>query len=148
MDFIDKLKQNQENTLSFFSLNQEDLAKRYAPDKWTIRQILHHIVDAETVMYDRIRRVIAEPRQVIWAFRQDDWCVNLNYEQLPLEINQAVFRAVRKAIIYLAEKNYKKNGHKEFIHSETGFRTLKEEFDKILWHNEHHLNQIELALNS
>jgi len=25
-------------------------------------------------------------------------------------------------------------------------RTLKAEFDKVAWHNEHHLEQIELAL--
>jgi len=25
-------------------------------------------------------------------------------------------------------------------------RTLKDEFDKVAWHNEHHLEQIDLAL--
>lgn len=32
------------------------------------------------------------------------------------------------------------------VHSETGIRALRDEFDKVAEHNEHHLAQIELAL--
>jgi hypothetical protein len=35
-----------------------------------------------------------------------------------------------------------RSGHLEFVHSETGIRTLKAEFDKVASHNEHHLAQI------
>ncbi len=34
----------------------------------------------------------------------------------------------------------------EFVHSVTGVGTLKDEFDKVASHNEHHLEQIRLAL--
>jgi len=34
----------------------------------------------------------------------------------------------------------------EFVHSVTGVRTLKDEFDKVASHNAHHLNQIRTAL--
>ena len=44
--------------------------------------------------------------------------------------------------------NYLPNGRREFVHSETGVRTLKDEFDKVAWHNEHHLEQIEQALQA
>jgi hypothetical protein len=44
--------------------------------------------------------------------------------------------------------HYEKDGHREFVHSETGVRTLKDEFDKVASHNEHHLQQIELALKN
>lgn len=133
-------------TLAFFDLGEEDLSRSYAPGKWSIRQLLHHITDAETVLYDRIRRVIAEPRQVLWAFQQDLWDQNLGYQSMPLKVNKPVFQAVRNAVIYLTEQHYKTLGHKEFVHSETGVRTLKDEFEKIAWHNEGHLNQIEIAL--
>jgi hypothetical protein len=42
--------------------------------------------------------------------------------------------------------HYERNGHLEFVHSGTGVRTLKAEFDKVASHNEHHLEQIALAL--
>jgi hypothetical protein len=44
--------------------------------------------------------------------------------------------------------HYETKGHLEFVHSVTGVRTLKQEFDKVASHNEHHLEQIRLALQS
>jgi hypothetical protein len=43
--------------------------------------------------------------------------------------------------------HYDISGHREFVHSETGVRTVRDEFDKVAWHNEHHLAQIERALS-
>ncbi len=146
MEILDQLEKTKERTLPYFDLAEEELQKAYAPGKWTVKQLLHHLADAETILYDRIRRVISEPAQVIWAFDQDAFCKGLEYENSPLYLNKQVFRSVRESVIYLAEKNYQSLGHLTFIHSETGRRTLKEEFDKIAWHNAHHLSQIEMAL--
>jgi hypothetical protein len=55
---------------------------------------------------------------------------------------------VRNSIIYYAGAHYESKGHLEFVHSVTGVRTLKDEFDKVASHNEHHLDQIRLALQS
>ena len=63
-----------------------------------------------------------------------------------MQLNKPIYVAVRKAVIFYAEKYYEKLGHHGFVHSETGKRTLKDEFDKIVWHNEHHLQQIKKAL--
>jgi hypothetical protein len=54
---------------------------------------------------------------------------------------------VREAIIYYAGRYYESKGHLEFVHSVTGVRTLKDEFEKVADHNEHHLAQIRSALN-
>ena len=146
-NLLNELRQTKLTTLKYFDLPDSDLNKSYAAGKWTIRELLHHIVDAETVLYDRVRRVIAsEQRPVIWAFNQDAWNAGLNYKTFPLRINKSIFIATRAAVEYLVQEQYEKIGGKEFIHSETGVRTLKEEFDKFAWHNQHHLNQIEMAL--
>ena len=143
---VEKLKQTKEETLSYFALSEEDLTKTYADGKWTVKELLHHLADAETVLYDRIRRAISEPRPVIWAFNQDLWATNLDYKDLPLAPNKDVYASVRDMVIILAERHYDKDSELEFVHSETGVRTLKDEFDKVVWHNERHLSQIKLAL--
>ncbi|WPP52671.1 DinB family protein [Catalinimonas niigatensis] len=140
------LEQTKQQTLSYYELPEEALHKTYGEGKWNIRQILVHLADAESVLYGRIRRVISEPRQVIWAFQQDAWAENLQYEQYPLALSKNVYAAVRDNIIYLTEKYYLSHGTKEFVHSETGVRTLKDEFDKVAHHNLNHLRQIEVAL--
>jgi hypothetical protein len=148
MDIVIRLEAARNRTLNYFDLSDEQLSRTYAPGKWPVRFILHHLADAETVLFDRICRVLSEPRQVLWAFNQDGWAEGRDYSQLPLDLSRQIYDAVRAGIIYEARLHYDSEGHREFIHNETGLRTLKDEFDKVAWHNEHHLEQIELALRS
>jgi hypothetical protein len=146
MNIVTQLEETKRQTLSYYDLPEDALHKTYGEGKWNARQILVHLADAESILYDRIRRVIAEPRQVIWAFQQDAWAENLQYEQYPLDLSKNLYAAVRDNIIYLAEKYYLSHGAKEFVHSDTGVRTLKDEFDKVAAHNLSHLKQLEAAL--
>jgi hypothetical protein len=143
---LEGLERTRDETLQYFNLSAEDLAKSSAPGKWSVRWILHHLSDAETVLYERIRRVISEPRQVIWAFDQDAWAEALGYEDRPLELSRAIYAAVRAGILHEARLHYEDSGHRELVHSRTGVRTLKDELDKVAWHNEKHLEQIRRAL--
>jgi len=148
MEIIKQLERTKAETLKYFDLLDEDLQKRHGPGKWTVGQLLHHLADAETVLFDRIRRIISEPRQVLWAFDQDRWAANLNYPEMPLELSRNIYSSVRDGVIYHAQKHYIEKGHFEFVHSEAGVRTLREEIDKVAWHNEHHLEQIRKALSA
>jgi hypothetical protein len=146
LQLIQDLERTRDETLQYFLLKPRDLERRYAPAKWSVRYILHHLSDSETVLFDRIRRVLSEPRQVIWVYDQDAWARGLDYSRLPLDISRQIYEAVRSAIIYYAGLHYESKGGLEFVHSVTGVRTLKDEFDKVASHNEHHLEQIRLAL--
>ena len=143
---VRELERTRDETLNCFSLHQRDLARTYAPGKWSISYILHHLSDSETVFFDRIRRVLSEPRPVLWVMDQDAWAKGLDYSRVPLDLSRHVYESVRNAIIYYAERHYERSGHLEFVHSVYGVRTLKDEFDKVGAHNEHHLSQIRSAL--
>ncbi len=95
MGLIQDLEATRDETLKRFTLGEKDLARTYAPGKWSIKFILHHLADSETVLYDRIRRVLSEPRQVLWVFDQDAWAKGLNYSQVPLELSRRVYESVR-----------------------------------------------------
>ncbi len=148
MALIQDLEQTRDETLRYYSLEKSDLERRYGQGKWSIRYILHHLSDSETVLFDRIRRVLSEPRQVLWVYDQDAWASGLDYARVPLDLSCKVYQSVRESIIYYAGRYYDEKGHLEFVHSVTGVRTLKDEFDKVASHNEHHLTQIRLALKS
>ena len=148
MDLIQKLEATKVRTLNGYDLSEEQLARSYGPGKWTIKYLLHHLADAETVLYDRIRRVISEPRQVIWNFDESAWARELDYANVPLDLSKRIYASVRDGIIYYARLHYEAKGHLEFVHSGTGVRTLKEEFEKVATHNEHHLDQIKMALEA
>ncbi len=148
MQLLQELERTRDETLRYFALGESDLARTYAPGKWSVRFLLHHLADSETVLFERIRRVLSEPRQVLWAFDQDAWAQGLDYSQVPLDISRRIYESVREAVIYYTGQNYESKGHLEFVHSVTGVRTLKDEFDKVAAHNEHHLGQIRSALQN
>jgi len=146
MQLIRELERTRDQTLQSFALSSADLARTYGPGKWPIAYILHHLSDSETVFFDRIRRVISEPRPVLWVMDQDAWAKGLDYARVPLELSRHVYESTRNAIIYYAGVHYERSGHLEWVHSVDGVRTLRDEFDKVAAHNEHHLAQIRLAL--
>jgi hypothetical protein len=146
MQIIDALNATRDETVRRFELGEPDLERTSGPGKWSVRYLLHHIADAETVMFDRIRRVLSEGRRVIWAFDQDAWARSLDYPTRPLALSRDLYLATRAGVIHYASMHYDTQGHLEWIHSETGVRTLKDEFDKVAWHNANHLKQIATAL--
>ena len=143
---LKRLDDTRDETLGYFELKDDELDRTYGPGKWPVRYLLHHLADAETVLYDRVRRVISEPRQVLWVFDENAFARGLDYSTVPLDMSRGIYKAVRAGNIYYTRLHYEKNGHLEFVHSVTGVRTLKEEMDKVAAHNAHHLAQIKTAL--
>jgi hypothetical protein len=147
-DLIHRLEHSRDEVLSYFSLGEADLARTYGPGKWNVRYLLHHLTDSEVVFRERLRRVISEPGGIAWFYDQDAWAKAMDYASYPLELSKPVFEAVRNTNIMDARRHYENDGAREFIHSKTGLRTLKMEYDKVADHTEHHLAQIRKALSA
>lgn len=148
MGIIEQLERTKVETLKYFDLGEKDLAKDYGPGKWSVRYILHHLADAESILFYRIRRVISEPKQVIWVYDQAAWANALDYSTVPMELGRSIYVASRAGIIHYAKRHYETSGDIAFVHSETGLRTLKDEFNKVVSHNEQHVRDVERALRS
>jgi DinB superfamily len=147
MELIDQLERTKSETLKYFDLSESDLQKKYGPDKWSVRYVLHHLADSESVLLYRLRRVISEPRQVIWFYDQEAWATKLDYSTLPLELSKNLYSISRDAIIYYARHHYEGSNQINFVHSTAGLCTLKSEFDKVVSHNHQHLSSIQKALS-
>ena len=145
-ELLELLQITKMETISFFDLTDNELSQTYGKDKWNIRQILHHLTDTEILFCGRLKKIIAEPRQVIWAFNQDDWNKAFGYINKPFGNQKQVFGMCRDLNYELIDKYYDEFWMKEFVHNETGLRTLKDEFEKVALHNNGHINQIKLAL--
>ncbi len=114
-----------------------------APGKWSVRQIVCHLSDAETVGAERLRRVIAEENPAILAYDQDAWARNLDYRRR--KISQAIesFRRIRtenyELLKELPESAYGRAG----THSERGSLTLLDLLRIYAEHAESHARQIQ-----
>src|SRR4051794_34897433 len=67
-----------------------------SPEKWSIRQQLAHLADAEMQMGARFRWSAAEPGKAIVAFDQDKWAATARYSTASAELSLATFTAVRR----------------------------------------------------
>ena len=76
---INLLKTTQEKTLGYSNLSEKYLLRTYGTGKWNIKQILIHLSDAESILHNRLKRIISNPNQVIWAYDQDQWENVLQY---------------------------------------------------------------------
>ncbi len=147
-DLVRALESTRVQTLGFFKLGEPELSRSYGPGKWSVRFLLHHLADTETVLYERIRRAISEPHPTVNVMDQDAWSRELDYAGMPLEISRDIYTSVRSAVIHLARLRYETHGHLTFVHSVTGERTVREEFDKVAHHNALHLGHIRAALGN
>ena len=66
-----------------------------APGKWTIRQIMAHLADAEMVGAHRLRLVVAEDNPTLTSFDQDAWTRNLDYARRKPTQSLDTFRRLR-----------------------------------------------------
>ena len=118
-----------------------------SPEKWSIRQQVAHLADAELQMGARFRWSVAEPGKQIVAFDQDLWAAACKYDQAALELGLAAFTAVRRWTVDFVRRLTPAEREGAFImHSERGKETLQRLLTMMAGHDLNHLKQIaELA---
>jgi hypothetical protein len=90
-------------------LTESDLDLAKSPDSWTIRQIVHHIVDGDDIWKTCIKAALGNGEGLFslewyWAKPQTEWAENWKYTDRPIESSLALFRANRHHIIELIQK--------------------------------------------
>src|SRR5712671_4294099 len=113
-----------------------------APGKWSIRQIVAHLADAELVGAHRMRRVIAEDNPTLTAFDQDAWVRNLDYAKRKPKQSLETFRRLRaenyELLKSVPEAVYERAG----MHTENGSVTLRGLLEGYAEHAESHARQL------
>jgi hypothetical protein len=114
-----------------------------APGKWSVRQIVAHLADAEMVGAHRFRQVIAEDTPTLIAYDQDAWARNLDYARRKPKQSLETFRRIRaenyELLKGLPESAFDRAGN----HSENGLMTLRTLLDGYAGHAESHARQLQ-----
>ncbi|HEV3200892.1 MAG TPA: DinB family protein [Bryobacteraceae bacterium] len=120
---------------------EEDFAP--APGKWTVRQIVAHLADAEMVGAHRFRQVIAEDNPTLIAYSQDAWTANLDYARRKPKQSLETFRRIRaenyELLKGLPESAFERAGN----HTENGRMTLRQLLEGYAGHAESHARQLQ-----
>jgi len=123
-------------------LTDGDLSKRLEPKKWSIREQVHHLADAELNMVQRMKKVISEESPLLPAYDQDKWADNLSYDKGSVEASIAVFYSLRGSMALALRKLHDKDFDRVGIHTEDGKVTLLELLEHSIEHSDHHIGMI------
>jgi uncharacterized damage-inducible protein DinB len=96
------LKNNFQTTKDFiYSLPPEKLLYRYAEDKWTIKEILVHIIDDERIFAYRALCFARNEKRSMPGFDQDEYAICSGANERELDNIFEEYEAVRNATIAL-----------------------------------------------
>jgi uncharacterized damage-inducible protein DinB len=125
------------------SLPSEKLLYRYAPDKWSIKEILVHIVDDERIYAYRALRFARNERQGLVGFDQDEYARYSQADDRDLDNIFEEYDAVRAATIALFDGLPNDSLTRMGVGSGTaGSATVRAMAYHIAGHELHHLNII------
>lgn len=94
-------QQRREMVLLLSGRSEEDGDFRYAPDKWSAKEVLGHICDAERIFAYRALRIARADATPMEGFEQDDYVRNGPFAQRLLSDSVEDFIAVRRATLSL-----------------------------------------------
>lgn len=73
----------------------------YAPDKWTIKQLIGHIIDTERILVYRLTCFARAENHALPGFEEDDYVANAHFQDRSLLSLSEEFALLRKANMYL-----------------------------------------------
>jgi uncharacterized damage-inducible protein DinB len=101
-DILDTLDQQRRQTMVLLcGRDEEDGDFRYAPEKWSAKEVLGHVCDTERVFAYRALRFSRADATPLAGFEQDDYVRNGPFAQRPLSDLVEDFIAVRRATLSL-----------------------------------------------
>lgn len=101
-DIIAILATQIEDTLALVrDLTEQQALHAYAPGKWTVKQVIGHITDAERVFSYRMLRFARLDTTPLASFSENDYAANAMSDTRPLASLVAELSAVRRSTVAL-----------------------------------------------
>ena len=74
---------------------------RYAEGKWSIKELVGHMIDSERIFAYRALRFARNDRTPLPGYEQDDYIQNASFDACSLAALAAEFESVRRATLFL-----------------------------------------------
>ena len=114
-----------------------------AEGKWSVLQVLEHLVDSETVYGYRLRAILTEDEPELAGYDQDRWAERLRYDAGDLEEALETFAVLRRRTLRLFRTLGADEWERVGRHSERGRESVRHIAKLLAAHDLVHLRQIE-----
>ena len=101
-DILSYLSDQKDFVVNFFNeIGEEKSKHRYAENKWSIKQIVGHLCDAERIFVTRTLHFARGEKQQLPGFEQDDYVTASNFDSLPFDVLVRDFIKMRESHLSL-----------------------------------------------
>ena len=87
---------------------------RYAPDKWSVNEMIGHVIDAERIFTARAVRFARADPTPLPSFEQDDYVRNATFDEFPLAELASELESLRRSTVlffsHLSEEAWMRRG--------------------------------------
>jgi hypothetical protein len=129
---------------ALLKITPEELDSRPAPNKWSVREIVHHLADSEMIAAARLRFLLAQDRPTIQGYDQDEFARRLYYDR-PHAVSLELFRIVRESTTDILERLTPAEWVREGTHTEVGPYGVESWLRTYAAHAHKHATQIRAA---
>jgi len=123
-------------------ISEEEMDYRWSPEKWTAREIVHHLADSEMTSAIRLRKLLVEDQPQIQGYDQEAFARRLLYARRPIAPALVAFKAARdttaQLLEFMTDADWQRTGH----HSESGAYSAETWLRIYAAHAHNHAEQI------
>ncbi len=123
------------------SIGEEQAKQRYAPDKWSIKQVVGHITDHERIKMFRAFQLSRQMPVELWGYDQEHLVTYARFDDLKLEQLIQDLTNVRQASLSFI-KTLSTNQFNLIGQARQYQITLEDFLKSIIGHERHHLQII------
>ena len=131
-------------TESLAGATERELDAHPGPDKWSAREIVHHLADSEMTSAVRLRLLLAAPNPAIMGYDQDEFANRLFYDR-PIAAALEALKAARLTTAEILDRMTPVDWQREGTHSEIGRYTVERWLEIYSAHAHDHADQIRIA---
>lgn len=140
LKFEDTLVKSTNNTLEVFNkLSEGNASYAYEEDKWTVKQLISHVIDTERIMSYRALRYARKDKTLLSGFNDNKYAANSGAQERSLDSLIAEFKALRTSTSILFNSFSSEMLALDGPEEQKGF-TVEKIGRMIAGHSMHHCN--------
>ncbi len=119
----------------------------YRPKGWTVRQVVHHLVDSHIHAYIRSKLLLTEENPTINPYQEPIWAEMEDAKHLPVSVSLQILEGLHLRWTLALENVPDADFSRTYTHPQYGhIFELGEVMALYAWHCKHHLAHISLVL--
>lgn len=123
-------------------LTEEQLNTSYREGGWTLRQVVHHLADAQLHFYLRFKKGLAEQEPPVQTWDENVWAT-LPDMNGPVDYSLSMLEGIHARWVALMKSmEFNLFMERAVIHSERGRMNLGKVLNVGAWHGAHHTAQV------